>query len=257
MGLLDILGIFGSATSKAEQAAMGPFLRTKKKGKRDLQKKCIDFLYDVEMPRKKGCFGKTEIVGMYSGNKLMSMSEYKSAVYAAIKEMDFKKKALERIGLDESQVSEIPPINVSYFELKGDGVATKSKETDVAGVWETVSNKYHVAWVFFSDKQIYTYEYTYDSTSDDSYEYTRDFFYGDVTCIRTEHETVEKIIERKELTGCINKKEESKFFHHNLEYSSFYITVPDDSFSFHCAMTDTLEQSIQAAKAMIREKKNG
>ena len=243
--------------NKAKQMDAGAlFLKNLKKGKREEQKKCIDFLYDVEAPQK-GCFSKGKAhVGLYSGNELMTLDEYRAHVSRCIQNMDFKKKALERIGLDESQVSEIPPINASYFELKGDGVVTKSMETDVAGVWKTVSNKYTVVWIFFSDTQIYTYQYTFDSISDNSYEFTRDFFYGDVTCIRTDHETVEKIIERKSFSGCFKKSEESKFFHHNLEYSSFYITVPDDSYSFTCAMTDTLEQSIQAAKAMIREKKN-
>ena len=85
-------------------------------------------------------------------------------------------------------------------------------------------------------------------------EHTRDFFYKDITCLRTEHEIEEKIFERKEGCGCLKKKE-SKYYHDDRHYDTLTITVPNDSDSFTIRSTETSEQSIQAAKAMIREKK--
>ena len=113
-----------------------------------------------------------------------------------------------------------------------------------------------ILWIFFSATQIYTHTYILDTTSDNVIERTRDFFYTDITCIRTEHEVEECIYERKEGCGCFGKQE-SKFYHRNKEYDTLAITVPNDSYSFCCLTNDTIEQSIQAAKAMIREKKNG
>jgi hypothetical protein len=184
------------------------------------------------------------------------MNDYIAHVQNYVNNLNLKQKAIEKIGLDESQISEIPPVSLYSFLFRGDKVVTKSEETNVQGVWRNVSNLYSVTWIFFSATQIYTYTYQFDTTSDDALETTRDFFYGDVTCIRTEHETVENIIERKEGCGCFKKKE-SKYFHNNQEYDTLSITVPGDSYTFWCKTTDTIEQSIQAAKAMIREKKNG
>ena len=97
----------------------------------------------------------------------------------------------------------------------------------------------------------------YQGNEMDSSESTRDFFYTDVTCIRTEHEVEEAIYEVTGGCGCLKffKKKEATYVHHNRHWDTLQITVPNDSYSFCCRTTDTLEQSIQAAKAMIREKK--
>ena len=69
-----------------------------------------------------------------------------------------------------------------------------------------------------------------------------------------EHEVEEVIFESAGVAGCL-KQSESKFTHYNRHWDTLQITVPNDSYSFCCRTTDTLEQSIMAAKAMIREKK--
>lgn len=230
------------SNSKTSQQALLAFL---KRGKSSDQCKCIDYLYTpVEskgcLGKKKGCFG--------SGD--MTIEEYIAHIQTTINNLHLKARAIEKIGLDESQISEIPPVLLNSFVYRGDDVVTKTETTN-EGLWKTVSNKYSVTWIFFSDTQIYTYTYIFDTISDNSVELTRDVFYKDVTCIRTEHEVVEHI--RSKRKGCLGKE---TFYHQNNEYDTLSISVPGDSYSFWCKTTETIEQSIQAAKAMIREKKD-
>ena len=240
----------------------------RKRGKREGQCKCIDYLYastqTPEQAPKKGCLASLQKKAGCLGNeqKAWTMDDYINYVDETINSLNLREKAISKIGLDETQISEIPPVVLNSFIYRGDDIAIKSEETSIGGIWRNVSNKYSVTWIFFSATQIYTYTYILDTTSDNAVEYTKDFFYTDITCIRTEHEVEENIIERKKtLQGCgcfkKNKEPESQYYHANKEYDTLSITVPNDSYSFCCLTNETIEQSIQAAKAMIREKKNG
>ena len=214
-----------------------------KRGKSDDQCKCIDFFFAPEVKKKKGCLKP-------SG---WTIDDYCTHVQRVVDSLNLKQRAIEKIGLDESQISEIPPIYLSSF-VRGSDVYVKTNE-DYS---KYVTSKYSVTWIFFSATQLYTYTYVLDTTSDNATELTRDFFYGDITCIRTEHEVEEAIYAVKPKgCGCLAmlKKKEEKYIHNNRHWDTLQITVPSDSYSFCCRTTATLEQSIQAAKAMIREKK--
>ena len=228
-----------------------------KRGKTPDQCKCIDYLYspDEDETGKKGCLKKK------SG--IMTMDEYCAHVDRVVENLNLKQRALDKIGLDESQVSEIAPINLSYFLYKGDGIRAKYEEIKnndrkhtSTGLWKSVTNKYCVVWIFFSATQLYTYSYEFDTISNNSVERTRDFFYSDITCIRTEREIEEFIYEKKEKgCGCLKKKE-AKYAHRDKVFDSLQITVPNDVYSFYLRVEDdSVAESIQAAKAMIREKK--
>jgi len=232
------------------EAALMLLLENLKKGKTHEQGRCIEYLYTPAV-EKGGCLGKKKGLAI---KDLMTIDEYIEYVQKSINALNLKQKALEKIGLDETQISEIPPVVLSSFVFRGDDVVCKTEESE-SGVRKTVSNKYSVTWIFFSDTQIYTFKYIFDSMSDNAIETTNDFFYKDITCIKTEHEVEEHIYEDKKGCGCFKKKE-SRYYHNNREYDYLEITVPGGSFSFWCRTTDTIEQSIQATKAMIREKKN-
>ena len=232
------MGIFNFGNKKG--AANPLVAAVLKKGKSDNQCKCIDFFLAPEANDKKGC-------GCFKP-KEWTIDDYCAHVQNIVDGLNLKQRAIEKIGLDESQISEIPPIHLASF-ARGNDLYIKTNE-DYS---KYVTNKYSVTWIFFSATQLYTYTYIFDTTSDNTVEYTRDFFYSDITCIRTEHEVEEAIYEAQQM-GCLKKKD-SKFIHNNRHWDTLQITVPNDSYSFCCRTTDTLEQSIQAAKAMIREKK--
>lgn len=249
---------------RKEAAELKLYLASLKKGKNPEQCKAIDYLCtpDEDEAAKKGCFKKKKKKkkkGCFSkSDAIWDMTDYCNHVQVTVNALNLKQRAIEKIGLDESQISEIPPVVLSSFVFKNANVKKlfcKSEESNIKGEYRNVSNQYSVTWIFFSATQIYTYTYTFDTMSDDSWEYTRDFFYSDITCIRTEHEVEERIYSRSKGCGLFFWKKNVEYFHNNRHWDTLQITVPNDFYSFTCKTTDTIEQSIQAAKAMIREKK--
>ena len=214
-----------------------------KLGKTPEQCRCIDYLYSDDSQQKKGCFGGKK------GD--MDMDEYLRYVTNMANGLNLKEKAIEKIGLDESQIAEIPPVHFSSFVWRGEGVKRKwEKQGDY---YRGATNKYTITWIFFSAEQLFTYTYTFDTMSDNVTVLTRDFFYKDITCIRTQHELEAERRKKTKGCGCMAKP---VFYFDHLHTDLLQITVPGDSFSFEIDSTDTIEQTIQATKAMIREKKN-
>lgn len=238
---MSILNLFNKGTQDVATNVLAANIL--KRAKTPEQCTCIDFFYGVEDTTKKkgGCFKK---------NTAWTIDDYIAYVDKKVESLNLKQRAIEKIGLDESQISEIPPIVLSSFVRSGEGLRWKFN----SNYTRYVTNKFTVTWIFFSATQIYTHTYVFDTMTDNTEETTRDFFYSDITCIRTEHEVEEFVYEVQTKGGCF-KKPESKFDHYHRHWDTLQITVPNDSYYFCCRTTDTLEQSIQAAKAMIREKK--
>lgn len=229
------------AKKKIDAAAL--LLADLKLGKTPEQCRCIDYLYSEDAEKKKGCLrGK-------KGD--MDMNEYLRYVSNMANGLNLKEMAMAKIGLDESQISEIPPVHFSSFVWSGDGIRRKwEKQGDY---YKAATNKYTVTWIFFSADQIYTFNYTFDTTSDDVTVLTRDFFYKDITCIKTQHDI--EGVRRKKTKGCGCMQKQSYYFDH-METDKLEITVPGADYYFWVDTTETTEQTIQATKAMIREKKN-
>lgn len=172
MGFLSdvvLAGISGGASKSADKRALNLF----KKGKSPEQKRVIDFFLDV----KSGC-NSNGCRNFMSGSsiKKMTMDGYLDLVQTKCNALGSKERAIAKIGLDESQIQEIAPIMLASF-VYDDDVLLKV-ENQVA-----VSTQYSITWIFFSETQIYTYKYIFDTTSDDTWEITNDFFYTDVTCL--------------------------------------------------------------------------
>ena len=216
----------------AEIAAKTAQRESMKKGKSKEQKKCIDFLFDL--PTKGcGCLSKPTI----------SMQQYMDIVNIKLQSINFRERALQKIGLDPSQVQEIPPVVFNSFIY--DDSCLIRVDDNVA-----VSSQYSVSWIFFSATQMYTYQYIFDTTSDNTWEITKDFFYSDITCFITERDLREKI---EISNGCVLSGENIEKTHYVVDMLK--IIVPGTTYEFSLRNSDTIEQSIQAAKAMLREKK--
>ena len=225
----------GIVMSVAAQAAAEKLqMESLKKGKTDEQKKVIDFLYKAG---SSGC-------GCLGGKSTMTMQEYMALVQRKCRAMNLQARALQKIGLDPSQVQEIPPIVLSSFVYDDDCVIRV--DSNVA-----VSSQYSITWIFFSATQMYTYKYIFDTTSDNTWEFTKDFFYSDITCFSTMCAVKEKI-EIKAGKGCLGAETITK---NHYVVDTLEVIVPGTSYSFSLRNSDTIEQSIQAAKAMLREKK--
>ena len=229
-----MLGVFASAA--AEKAAELAKINELKKGKSQEQKRVIDFFFSQE---KDGCLSKN------SSN--YTMEEYQRLVLDKCKALNIKEKAMNKIGLDYSQIQEIPPVFLSAYRFDDDCVVKIANG-------QAVSNQYSVSLIFFSATQIYTYQYIFDMMSDNTWEFTKDFFYSDITCFSTSKMVKEKI----DITiskGCLKKGAEN-ITKNNYVVDVLEIIVPGATYSFSKRDSETVEQSIQAAKAMIREKKH-
>jgi hypothetical protein len=186
-------------------------------GKSQEQQKVIEYFC------KEGCMTKT-----------MDDSEYLRMVTARRDSLNLRKKALDKIGLDEDEVSEIPPATFEGFVFKN-AYAKKN----ASGKW--VSSAYQVAWLFFSSTQIYIYRYTFNMDEDKKNESTDEFFYKDVTSFSTasESETAHGLSDNK----------------FEVESNKFKMVVPGDQIFVSMDGVEDSEAIIQAMKQKLREKK--
>lgn len=174
--------------------------------------------------------------------------EYDALVAQKVEALNLKNKAIAKIGLDEDQIAEIPPVNFEGFDCS-------IKTEDLAAVYvgkdgKLRSTQYESTWLFFSDSQVYMYKYHFDMISDNKKENTEEYFYRDITNFSTQEETIEAFDIN---TGCTGKQTYKK---NNKEYGRFGLIVPGDK--FYCSTTNSknIESQISAMKQKLREKKN-
>ena len=133
------------AGAAADAAARNALMQSMLKGRTPDQQKAIKYLFGAG-----GCFL----------SKKTTDEEYEGMVMEKAKGVDFKQKALDKIGLDESQVNEVAPI---HFE----GYLFDDKTFDFRGkdsLWR--SSHYQTSWIFFSSTQVYVYQYTFSMIDD-------------------------------------------------------------------------------------------
>jgi len=202
----------------AAQQDQATLLKNYCRGKSAEQVKVIEYFCKQE-----GCLSKN-----------MSDDEYSQMVIRKRDSLNLRQKALNKIGLDEDEVSEIPPAVFEGYVFKN---AFAKKRAN--GNW--VSSAYQVAWLFFSSTQIYVYRYTFNMDEDKKTESTDEFFYKDVTSFSTSSET-----ETAHGLG------DSKF---EVETNKFKMVVPGDKIFVSMDGVSDSEAIIQAMKQKLREKK--
>lgn len=175
--------------------------------------------------------------------KRLSDSEYDELVSSTVRQNNFKQKALDKIGLDESQVNEIEPVHFQGWLFgKKNGVDWAKYGIDN----KPRSSAYQISWLFFSSSQVYIYRHTIHFSKDDKKITTEEYFYKDITNFSTVTDTVEQEFWNNNL-----KRYEVK----NVDSNDFAITVPGDKFYCSMEQSDYTERVIQGMKAKLREKK--
>lgn len=195
------------------------------KGKNEDQKKVIRYRYG----------------GLFVFGK-MTDAEYDQHVQDVMKKLNIRQKALNKIGLDEDQLREIDPVCLEGY----------SSQNAFVGKDDLLrSTIYEMAWLFFSDTQVYMYRCSIDMTSDNKKENTEEYFYKDITNFSTSSETIEAF---KVKNGCFGAKETEEKL--NREFSDFGLIVPGDKFRCSTSNSKNIDQSVSAMKQKLREKKN-
>jgi len=170
--------------------------------------------------------------------------EYDELVKATISNQDFKKKALDKIGLDESELKEIDPVHFDGWTFgRSNNVSSSKRGKD--GKWR--SSAYQISWLFFSSTQVYLYQNTIHFDKDDKKVATEEYFYKDITNFSTSTDTVE--------TPYFDVKQQKELLE-NVDSTRFSLTVPGDKLFCSFEQNDYTERSIQAMKAKLREKKS-
>jgi hypothetical protein len=203
-------------------------LKNDLKGRNPEQRKVIEYFYGAG-----GC--------MSSGLK---DADYEGIILNKIKATDWKQKALDKIGLDETQVNEIDPVFFHYYVFDTKSYVLRGKDRK----WR--SSKYQLSYILFSSAQIYVYQYTFNLDSDEKNERTEEYFYKDITNFSSSSNTIEK--EALEKNSCGGAPVYSRT---QVETNEFAIVVPGDKFLCAMEASDISERAIQAMKAKLREKK--
>jgi hypothetical protein len=204
--------------------------KTAIKGRSEEQQKVIKYFLKPE-----GCFSKN-----------IPDAEYDSLVQSKYESLNLKQKALDKTGVDESQVNEITPCEFRHWHYD------KNTRTKLGKDGKFRSSAYQVTWLLFSDKQIYVYQYTFNMDEDGKKEKTEEYFYKDITNFSTSSESEDTVV-LKVGKGCINKKPIP--VHEKVDHDVFKLIVPGDSFVCDMVNDSEAEGKIRAMKAKLREKK--
>ena len=220
--VLGVLGYFYQSSTMSDP----PYVKNRCKNRNEEQINVIRF-FSVD-----GCLKKT-----------LSEQEYDDLVKSTISKQDFKKKALDKIGLDESDLKEIDPVHFEGWTFgKNNNVSFSKRGKD--GKWR--SSAYQISWLFFNSTQVYLYQNTIHFDKDDKKIATEEYFYKDITNFSTSTDTVE--------TPYYDVKQ-NKDLLENVDSTRFSLTVPGDKLFCSFEQSDYTERSIQAMKAKLREKK--
>lgn len=176
---------------------------------------------------------ETGCKGLFGGVK---DEDYDAVVEAAVKASNSYKRALDKIGLDESELKEIPPVTLYGYE------DSSFSKTTASGAYR--SNLYSITHLFFSSTQVYMYQIIINTMKNEKKERTEEYFYKDITNFSTSSDTIESL-QFKGCSGAPNRI--------SVEIQKFALIVPGDKFS--CATYGDIDQQVKAMKNKLREKK--
>lgn len=173
--------------------------------------------------------------------------EYEGKVMAKLNGLNLRKRALDKIGLDEDQVKEIPPVFFHGYEFDDNKTVVLRR---VGGDGRLRSSQYSGTWLFFSADQVYMYSYRFDMLSESKKETTEEYFYRDITNFSTSSESIE--VDTSAGCGCGGGKIKKE----TRDYSRFGLVVPGDKFFCSTTGVPDAEDSITAMKSQLRAKKS-
>ncbi len=212
---------------------MGLFASQKEKnlkaGRSKEQKQVIDYFLG-----KGGCLG----FGKLNDKK------YDELVSKVVHAIDHKSEGLRKIGLDPTQVSKVKAISFEGYNFSDRNIFTKLGK-DL--LWR--SSSYQVTWVFFTDEELFLYQWTTNLDEDGKKVRTAEYFYKDIVSIYTETGSEEReVLKRRGLTTNIYQRI-------LMDYNQFMIVVPGDKLAISITNPEASERSIQGLKALVRERK--
>ncbi len=163
----------------------------------------------------------------------VSDSDYDKAVKDYLSNL--KSIALDKLGVDESEVSEVAPIILGGYEFEGVDRVKKGED----GKWR--SNIYKVVALFFSPHELHGYTMRFNTLRDEKTEGTDVYFYQDIVSASTSSLTIKTTVDGKEIT--VNPE---AFKLTTKGGTSFTVNLLDSAYG---------QESVKAMRALLREKK--
>lgn len=161
--------------------------------------------------------------------KIVTDMDYDQSVFEGI--VNLKDLALSRLGIDEDEVKEIPPITLDSYCYDGANLG----KIGVDGKWRT--NQYKCIMLFFSANEVHCYTYQFSTTTNAKTEATDVYFYRDIVSASTASENI-------------------NFLGRTINNESFKLTTTGGtSISVNLYNDENALQSINAMRALLREKK--
>ena len=229
------MGAFGNraANAAADVAARQKEMNDLLRGKTSEQQAIIKFFYGASA----GC--------MQSG---MTVQQYQEKVNARLQSLNTKQMALKKLGIDEEEVQEIEPVSFEgyVFTDKSDNLVSRA----TTNTW--VSSDYQITWLFFGEKELFIYQYSFSMTSDSKRENTMQYFYQDVTNFAAASDTYQKWISESK-GGCAGGNEYRQV---SADSDEFKIVVPGDTLRCSMTPTDSTDAAIRGMRNKLREMKN-
>lgn len=175
----------------------------------------------------------------------VSDEEFTKYLNEKLNQTDWKAKALEAIGLDISEISEVEPIHFEGFYFNDKRAFVKYGSD---GIWR--SSMYEITWLFFSKDEIYLYQYIFDTCSLQKKTFSQEFFYKDITTFSCCEEQSQRTVLEK--SGFFRKEQPVIKC---VKFDTFNIVVPGDKLTCTVKNAQEAKQSIQGLKTLLREKK--
>lgn len=153
-------------------------------------------------------------------------------------------RALIKLGIDEDEVKEIPPIIFHGYEYSvltpGINLALGATLFKLGKDNRLRTNHYRVVMFFFSSNELYCYKYDFSLTEDSKKESTDTYFYKDIVSVSTETETASFLVTQ------------------NYNYENFKLTTTGGT-SISCSVredeVEDAQRSIKGMRSLIKEKK--
>jgi len=166
-----------------------------------------------------------------SSDSVVSDAEFDKAVNDKFKSIDILQTALDKIGLDEDQVREIPPVFFNGFRIDKKALEKIGRDGKLR------TSMYDITALFFSDTQVFMYQQVFDMIKGTKLENTQEYFYKDIVSFSTSTKSSDKDQDMKGV-------------------STFLLIVPNDE--FYCSMSNVSDSDgiINAMKQKLRDKKS-
>ncbi len=187
------------------------------------------------------------LVLMWAAAKVMKKQPTDEEVdNAAMSQLaSLKERALNKLGIDEEEVKEIPPMifhGYEYSVLKpGINLALGATLFKFGKDNRLRTNQYRVVMFFFSSNELYCYTYNFSLTEDSKKESTDTYFYKDIVSVSTETETATFLQIQK------------------YDYENFKLTTTGGT-SISCSIredeVEDAQRSIKGMRSLIKEKKS-